>query len=139
MDLCIGFVFLFFHSTYALKEKRMQAPKDDEIHKTLLIALEMCERGYKIENIDLYRSHYKNFVVDEENNAIIPPFIVIDGLGEGPAESVVKAREERRFSSKEDLSRRTKLNSQNIEKLKNLGVLEGLPDSDQLSLFDLLN
>lgn len=123
----------------ALKEKRMQAPKDDEIHKTLLIALEMCERGYKIENIDLYRSHYKNFVVDEENNAIIPPFIVIDGLGEGPAESVVKAREERRFSSKEDLSRRTKLNSQNIEKLKNLGVLEGLPDSDQLSLFDLLN
>lgn len=22
MDLCIGFVFLFFHSTYALKEKR---------------------------------------------------------------------------------------------------------------------
>jgi DNA polymerase-3 subunit alpha (Gram-positive type) len=55
-------------------------PKEENIEKTLQIALEMVERGYKFENIDLYKSLATEFLVDHENKALIPPFHVVDGL-----------------------------------------------------------
>ncbi len=113
------------------------SPKESEQVKTLTIALEMVQRGYKFENIDLYKSDPLNFVVDKENKALIPPFITIDGLGESNAITVKEAREQGgEFYSKEDLLRRTKLTSTNVEDLSNMGVLDGLNDTDQLSLFD---
>ncbi len=116
------------------KSNRTISPKEEEIEKTLHIAIEMYERGYKIRNIDLYKSKATDFVVDEENNAIIAPFTVIDGLGEAPAQSVVDART-RPFVSQQDLASRTKLNSQNIENLRKLHVLDDLPLEDQIRLF----
>ena len=113
------------------------SPKETEQIKTLTIALEMVQRGYKFENINLYKSDPLNFVVDKENNALIPPFITIDGLGESNAITVKEAREEGgEFFSKEDLLRRTKLTSTNVEDLDRLGALDGLSETDQLSLFD---
>ena len=110
--------------------------KEDEILKTLQVALEMVERGYSFKNIDLSKSDAKNFVVDKENNALIPPFSTIDGLGENNARSVISEREIREFSSIEDLLTRTHLTNTNVNELKRLGVLKDLPDSDQMSLFD---
>ena len=118
-----------------LRAKRATSPKDEEIEKTLIIALEMAERGYKIGNIDLNRSDAKNFIIDKKNNILIPPFIVIDGLGLNAAVSVTEAREFSPFVSQEDLLSRTKLNSQNIENLRKLHVLDDLPETDQLTLF----
>lgn len=112
--------------------------KEQNILKTLLIALEMCERGYHFANIDLYRSDYKMFVVDEKSKALIPPFTVIDQLGENAGKSVVEARERlegKPFLSKEQLLRETKLSSTNVADLDKLGVLEGLSESNQLTLF----
>ena len=96
----------------------------------------MTQRGYKFDNIDLYRSDSTKFVVDHENNALIPPFITIDGLGENNAITVVEERAKRDFTSKEDLLRRTKLTSTNVKDLSDMGVLDSLNESDQLSLFD---
>lgn len=112
------------------------SPKETEIMKMLTIAIEMAERGYRFSNIDLYRSEAARFIVDKETQTIIPPFIVIDGLGENAAESVVEARKDGKFSSKEDLLKRTKLNGTNVEDLSDIGVLDGLGDSDQMSLFE---
>ncbi|MEA5061003.1 MAG: PolC-type DNA polymerase III [Erysipelotrichaceae bacterium] len=112
------------------------SPKEEEILKTLQIAVEMVQRGMKFDNIDIYKSDAANFIVDEKNNALIPPFIVLDGLGENAALSVIEARKDGEFSSKEDLLRRTKLNETNIKDLTKLHVLDGLNDTDQLSLFD---
>ncbi|MCF0113434.1 MAG: hypothetical protein HUJ60_05605 [Bacilli bacterium] len=106
--------------------------------KTLKVALEMTERGYSFKKIDLYRSEAKMFVVDEEAKALIPPFIVLDGLGEAAGQSVVDARNElagREFLSKEQLHRLTKLTDTNIKQLEALGSLEGLSDTNQLTLF----
>ncbi len=111
-------------------------PKEEDQYKTLQIAIEMVQRGYKFENIDLYRSDSTRFVVDHENKALIPPFITIDGLGENNAITVVAEREKRPFTSKEDLLRRTKLTSTNVKDLSDMGVLDELNESDQLSLFD---
>jgi len=112
------------------------SPKETEIMKMLTIAIEMAERGYKFSNIDLYKSEAARFIVDKESGTIIPPFIVIDGLGESAAESVVEERAKGRFSSKEDLLKRTKLNGTNVDDLSEIGVLDDLGESDQMSLFE---
>ena len=112
------------------------SPKEQEQLKTLINALEMVQRGYKFANIDLYRSKATDFVVDYENKALIPPFITLDNLGESAGISVVEARKEGEFFSKEDLLRRTKLTSTNVQDLADMGVLDSLSESDQLSLFD---
>ena len=117
-----------------LKNQRLSSPKDEEIEKTLIIALEMSERGYKIGNLDLYKSDAKNFLIDKKTGVLIPPFIVIDGLGLNAALSVVEARKQP-FYSQEDLLARTKLTSTNVENLRKLHVLDDLPENDQISLF----
>lgn len=120
------------------KDARIEklSPKEQGIMKMLTIAIEMTERGYNFSNIDLYKSEASRFIVDHETNTIIPPFIVLDNLGENAAESVVEARKEGKFSSKEDLLKRTKLTSTNVDELSELGVLDGLGESDQMSLFE---
>ena len=106
------------------------------ILKMLTVAIEMAERGMKFEKVDLYKSKATEFVVDHENNSLICPFIVIDGLGDSAAESVVEAREKGPFSSKEDLLKRTKLSSTNVDDLSKIGTLDGMGESDQMSLFE---
>lgn len=112
--------------------------KEENILATDQMALEMLDRGYKFSNINLYKSDAKMFVVDKENKALIPPFVVIGGLGAAAAQSIVDGRNDGKgeFISEEDILKRApKLNSTNIAKLRELGVLDGLSENNQLSLF----
>ena len=111
-------------------------PKDKGIFDCLEMCYEMVSRGYKMLNIDLYKSDATRFKVNPDNkHEIIPPFIVLDGLGGNVAESIVKARKERNFISKEDLMNRTQLSQTLCKKLDALGVLKGLDDTNQMTLF----
>ena len=87
-------------------------------------------------NIDLYKSLATEFRVNpDDHHEIIPPFKVLDGLGDNVAISIVEAREKGAFLSKEDLMDRTQLSTTLCKKLGDLGVLEGLDESNQMSLF----
>ncbi|HLQ87629.1 MAG TPA: hypothetical protein VK109_03860, partial [Enterococcus sp.] len=99
----------------------------------LEISLEMCERGYSFQKVDLYKSMASEFIID--GNTLIPPFNSVPSLGTNAAISVVKAREEANFLSKEDLQKRGKLSKTIIEYLDQQGWLGDLPDQNQLSLF----
>lgn len=121
-----------------LKEHKL-SDKEKELEKTLIIALEMAERGYKFSNINLYKSNATNFIVDEDTQTIIPPFTAIDGLGENAAMSIIEAREDGKFLSKENLFKRTKLNNTNIEKLSDFHALDGLDETDQMNLFSFFD
>ena len=112
------------------------SPKEKDLFSMLKVAIEMAERGFTFANVDLYKSKATEFVVDKEHNCLIPPFVVIDGLGENAAQSVVDARKDGNFTTKEDLLKRTKLNSTNVDDLSKLGVLDGLGETEQMSLFD---
>jgi len=116
-------------------EERKYSDKDDEVLKTLIAAAEMVDRGYHIKNIDLMRSLGADWVVDKEDNAIIPPFSVISGLGAAAADTVVAARKDGPFISIEDLRDRTKLSQSDIETLRKLGVLDGMGETNQMTLF----
>ncbi len=124
------------HMRMTLVDRRgHMKPKDEDIHYSLLMALEMMERGYRIQNIDLDKSDAEMFLVDYEQKALIPPFIVIDGVGLNAASSVVTARSDKPFLSRQDLLSRTKLSATNVEHLAKLNVLDHLDESNQISLF----
>jgi DNA polymerase-3 subunit alpha (Gram-positive type) len=110
--------------------------KEEDQEATLIVALEMCERGFKFENIDIEKSDGINFIVDKEHNALIPPFKVIDGFGEKAAEVLIEARKEKAFISKEDLQTRGKVSAAQMKILEDLHVLDELRDNNQMSLFD---
>ncbi len=109
--------------------------KEIDTRETLYICLEMTARGFYFKNIDLEKSDAKNFVITEDGKGLIIPFRALDGLGDSVAKSIVKARMSGPFISQEDLRIRGKVNASSIDKLKDLGVLNGLPESNQLTLF----
>ena len=109
--------------------------KESSILECLKVALEALARGYTFKPIDLYKSHYSDFVIDEDGKSLIPPFRAIDGLGTVVAKNIVEEREKGEYISIEDLQKRAKLSSTLIEKLRSMGILDGMEESSQLSLF----
>ena len=109
--------------------------KEIDTRETLCICLEMAARGFYFSNIDIEKSDAKKFVITEDGKGLIIPFRALDGLGDNVAEGIVKARTEAPFISQEDLQKRGKVNNTALEKLKQLGCLNNLSESNQLSLF----
>ncbi|MFD1018221.1 PolC-type DNA polymerase III [Thalassobacillus hwangdonensis] len=109
------------------------SPKEKSLLTVLELSLEMCERGYSFKNVDLYRSSPTDFLV--EDNALIPPFNAVDGLGTNAALNIDKAREDGEFLSKQDLRERSRISKTVLEYLDSQGCLEGMPEENQLSLF----
>lgn len=116
--------------------KEKATDKEIDILNTLEICYEMASRGYSIGNIDLYHSLATEFIVNPNNDKqLIPPFVVLDGLGENVGNSIIEARKQSKFLSKEDLLKRTLLSTTLLNKLDELKVLEGLDEENQISLF----
>jgi len=119
-----------------LEEKGYEmSNKEANTLEVLHLALEMCARGFSFKNIALEKSDSKYFLVDEDNTSLIIPFRALDGLGVQASNIVVEERKKGKYISIEDLQNRGKINTTAIEKLRGLGVLKGLPESSQLSLF----
>ena len=116
--------------------KRQVTKKEEDLYSMFESCLEMYARGYRFSNIDIEQSLATEFrVLEEDTHTIIPPFTTIDGLGANVARSIVEAREKGAFLSKEDLLNRTQLSQTLLRKLEMLGVLEGMQEENQLSLF----
>ena len=107
--------------------------KDKNMYSILELVLEMYERGFTFLPMDLYKSHSTKFLV--EDGAIRPPLNSIPGLGTVAAEGIVKAREEGKFMSIDDLKIRSKVGNSVTDLLKNYGCLKGMSQSNQISLF----
>ncbi len=128
------------------KERVMAAMREIEANpgatqkeKNVLTILEVCNemyaRGINFLPIDLYISHQTKFV--EENGAIRPPLNTIAGVSDAVAEAICEARKEGPFLSIEDFKKRAKVGNSIVDKLKEYHVLKDIPDTNQVSLFDL--
>ena len=114
--------------------KGMEATAKDKAKMTVLeLIVEFYARGFKFLPIDLYKSDSKKFIVTEEG--LIPPFNSLQGLGTNAAQSIVDGREAGEFHTIEELKERTSLGRSLIDLLKENGVLNGIPETNQLSLF----
>ena len=112
--------------------------KEQDLIATLEVALEMTARGFKFGSVDLNKSHSSNFIIDEDQMTLIPPFRAIDGLGDTVANNIIVERDKKEFLSIEDFQKRCKVSGTLIERMKIMGILKDLPESSQISLFDLL-
>ncbi len=119
-----------------IEAKDKPAAVEEDMLVTLEVFYEFYLRGFKMDKMDLYRSDATRFLVDEENNALIPPFTACPGLGDAAALSIVEARRGRQFISIEELSASCpKVSKAHIDQLKFMGALDGIPDTSQLTLF----
>ncbi len=121
----------------AIKEihaKGQEATAKDKNKLTVLeIIVEFYARGFQFLPIDLYRSDAKKFIVTPDG--LIPPFNSLQGLGVNAAQSIVEGRKDGEFKTLEELKERTTLGRSLIELLKENGVLDGIPETNQLTLF----
>jgi len=107
--------------------------KDKNMYAILELVLEMYERGLEFLPMDLYKSHSTKFLV--EDGKIRPPLNSIPGLGTVAAEGIINARKEGKFMSIDDLKIRSKVGNSVTDLLKKYGCLEGMSQSNQMSLF----
>ena len=107
--------------------------KDKVMYPVLELVLEMYERGFKFLPIDLYKSSATKFIVEEEG--IRPPLNSIAGLGTVAALGIEKARQDGKFMSIDDMKIRSKIGDSVTELLRKFGCLDGMSQSNQLSLF----
>ena len=108
--------------------------KENGQAESLKVALEATARGIKFLNVDLYESEATVWKAKNDTE-IYPPFNSIDGLGDTVAKNIVNERNKKPFLSIEDVQIRGKVSGTLIEKMKEMGILKDLPDSNQLSLF----
>ena len=108
--------------------------KELSVLDTLKLALEATARGIKFLPIDLNESEATTFKVKNETE-VYPPFSSIDGLGDTVAKNIVAERSKREFLSIEEVQRRAKVSGTLIDKMKMMGIFDGMEESNQLSLF----
>lgn len=102
--------------------------------ESLKVCLEATARHIQFLPVDLDKSEATVWGV-RDDKSIYPPFASIDGLGDTVAQNIVEERKKRPFTSIEDLQKRAKISQTLIERMKKMKILDGLDESDQLSLF----
>lgn len=105
--------------------------KDEQI--VLEVAYEMHARGYEFAAPILGVSDGTKFAIHE--GKVILPFAALDGVGETAAKSLASEFEVAPFETIEEIQNRAGINKKAIEALKQYNVLNGLPETDQLSFF----
>jgi DNA polymerase-3 subunit alpha (Gram-positive type) len=118
-----------------ISELGRQATATDKSKLTLLeLVLEMYARGLGFLKLDLYTAQAPKFTVME--HGLMPPLCSIQGLGVNAAQGIALARSQGKFTTVEDFRNRTNVNKTVVELLKANHILDGLPETDQMSLFD---
>lgn len=107
--------------------------KDEAEYQTLQIVNEMMARKIEFLPVDIYKSEASMFKV--EDGKIRLPFSSLPGVGEAAAISLADTGKSTEYLSIEDMQVKSKVTKAVIETLKEVGVLAGLPESSQMSLF----
>ena len=114
------------------KEPKLDPKKKNE-QAICEIVVELEARGIELLPVDIYLSEGRKFKI--EDGKIRIPLIGISGLGGAVIENILKEREEGKFISVEDLKRRTKMSQTVADKLRSIGAISSLSETNQISLF----
>ncbi len=110
--------------------------KEQDQLRDMRIVQEMYARGFEFMKLDIYRAHSRNFQIID--GKIMPSFASIDGMGDKAAEQIMEAAKDGPFLSKDDLKSRSKVPQGVLDRMGELGLLGDIPESNQISLFDLM-
>ena len=110
--------------------------KEQGEYKDMRLVEEMYARGFEFMPIDIFRADAKNFQIID--GKIMPSLMSIAGVAETAATGIVEACKQGGFTSKEDFRNRAKVTQNVVDTMYRLGLLGVLPESNQISLFDML-
>ena len=138
--MCLGKEALERHmKEYDEKVARRESvtAKEKESYSDMRLVQEFYARGFSFLPIDLYKSDALKFqIVDGK---LLPPFASIDGMGDNASISLAVAAKEAAFLSKDDLRQRGKVPQSVVDLFSRIHVIDGLPESNQMSLFDMFS
>ncbi len=117
-----------------IKNMGKEASARDKSMLTMLeLVNELYARGLKFVKMDLYESDSVKFKVLPDG--LLPPLCTVQGLGENAALSIIEARKDGEFETIEEFRNRTDVSKTVTMLLKQNGVLDGIPETNQLTLF----
>lgn len=117
------------------KQKLNEATnKEKSICENLYILNEMLCRKVEVLPFDIKKSHATKYLV--EDGKIRPPFCSLDGVGDKAAISLYEVLQKGDYLSIDDLQAQSGVSKTVIETLKEMKVLDGVPETNQLSFFD---
>ena len=124
---------MHFMADYESRKDSLSKKEQDTV-KDMKIVQEMYARGFEFLPMDIYKAKARNFQIMD--GKLMPALSTIEGLGDKAAEAVEEAAKGGKFLSKDDFRDRTKVSKTVIDLMDDLGILDHLPQSNQLSLFD---
>ena len=133
--MCQGREKLDYYADQIKKEADPSAKEKEELDDMRLVR-EMYARGFSFHRLDLYRAHATRCSIID--GKIMPPLNSVGGLGDTQAIAVEEETKKGPFLSKDDFRERTKVSKTIIDLLEEMGVLKDIPESNQISLFDLV-
>lgn len=110
--------------------------KEESTLKDMRIVQEMYARGFEFLPVDLYKSHATKFLI--EDGKLRPPFSSIEGIADTAGEALAEAGQHGPYISRDDIRQRAKVGQSVVDTLYHLGLLGDLPESNQLSIFDIM-
>ncbi len=116
------------------KRRDTLTKKELDTIKDMKIVQEMYARGFQFTPIDLNIVKARHFQIID--GKLMPALSAIDGLGEKAADGVVEAVKDGPFLSKDDFRQRSKVSKSVADLMGDLGILSGIPESNQMSIFD---
>ena len=119
-----------------LQQAENPSARDKATLTIMEVVNEMYARGIEFMPIDIYLSHPTKYL--NINGKILPALNSIAGMGDRAAQSIADAREDGKFFSIDDFKQRTSVSETHIELLKNFGCFKGIPQSAQVSMFELM-
>lgn len=133
--MCQGKEKLQYYINDYTRRSASLSKKEQDTMKDMRIVQEMYARGYEFLPLDIYRAKATKFQIID--GKLMPPFSSIDGMGEKAAEAMEESAKDGPYLSRDDFRQRTKASKTVIDYMGELGLLGELPESNQLSLFDL--
>lgn len=134
--MCQGKEKLNYYLADYQKRKDTLSKKEQDTLKDMKIVQEMYARGFEFHTMDIYKAKARDFQIID--GKLMPALSTIEGLGDKAADAVEEAAKDGIFLSKDDFRQRTKVSKTVIDLMSDLGILSGLPETNQLSIFDML-
>lgn len=132
--MCLGRDKLEYYAN-EIKKNPNPSPKDEQMLDDMRLVREMYARGYEFTRLDLYRAGARRCKIID--GKIMPALNSIGGLGDSQADAIEKEAKKGPFLSKDDFRERCHVSGTIIDLLEELGILTDIPESNQISLFDL--
>lgn len=116
-----------------LRKGKNATPKEVDEIVPFELAYEMYSRGYSFSEPSLEDSEAVHFTV--KDGKVQVPLCALAGLGESAGKAIEEEYRKKEFTTVEELQSRAGVNKTAIEAMRENGLLDDLPESDQMCMF----